>query len=124
MKLLRLFFCLLIALLAPFAPARAQQASPPARLAEDLCSCIGAIDPASADATLDLAVRHCLSTAMMAHSREVMQIMLRFPMQERKYFLLGMVLGSSLDRACPQYPMVRERLRGLLPAASEQVPNT
>ncbi len=102
----------------------AQQAIPPPRLAEDICSCMGSINPASDDRTFDLAVRHCLNTAMRAHSGEVIELMRRFPAQDRRFYLLGLLLGSSLDKSCPQYPWVKDRLRTMPNSAADVGPNT
>lgn len=115
---------LCFALLAFALRASAQQTSPPSALADDLCACIGTIDPRSDDPTFDLAVRHCLNASMMQHSREVIEIMRRFPARDRGYYVLGLVLGSSLDKSCPQYPLVKERLRSLHAPPPESVSNT
>ncbi|MBS1941018.1 MAG: hypothetical protein JST38_09095 [Bacteroidetes bacterium] len=102
---------------------RAQQATPPGHLADAICTCMGTIDPAADNRSFDLAVRHCLNTAMREHSGEVIELMGRFPVQDRRYYILGIVLGSSLDKACPQYPLVRDRLRSLFDPAPD-APNT
>jgi hypothetical protein len=104
--------------------AAAQQVAPPSGLANDLCSCIGTIDPHSDDRTFNLAVRHCLNTAMMQNSKEVVELMRKFPAEDRKFYVLGLVLGSSLDRSCAQYPLVKERMRTLLQRPPEASPNT
>lgn len=93
-------------------------------MAGDLCNCIGTIDPHSDDHTFDLAVRQCLNAAMKDHMEEVIGLMRRFPAQDRRYYLLGLLLGSSLDRTCPQYPLVKDRLLPMLNASSELPPNT
>ena len=113
-----------IALIGLCTGSQAQQAIPPTHLAEDICSCMGAINPESDDRTFDLAVRHCLNTAMRAHSGEVIELMRRFPAQDRRYYLLGLLLGSSLDKSCPQYPWVKDRLRPLLNTTADPGPNT
>ena len=105
--------------------ASGQQATPPSTLADDLCSCVGTIDPTSSDHLFDLAVRHCLNKSMTQHSGEVIEIMRRFPGQDGKFFLLGLLLGGALDRSCPQYPAVKDRLRTLLqPVSGTTTPNT
>lgn len=93
--------------------ASGQQVLPPSHLAKDLCSCMGDIDPTSDDRSFDLAVRHCLNTAVMQHSGEVLEILHRFPDQDQRIYLLGLLLGGALDRSCPQYPLIKERLREL-----------
>ncbi|MCC6841149.1 MAG: hypothetical protein IT230_13410 [Flavobacteriales bacterium] len=103
-------FLTTVLLLGFSAASRAQQAVPPAHLADALCSCMGSIDPQSDDRSFDLAVRHCLSTAMMTHSGEVIELMRRYPSQDRQLYLLGLLLGGALDRSCPDYPLIRERL--------------
>lgn len=90
-----------------------QRAVPPSHLANDLCSCMGDIDPSSDDRSFDLAVRHCLNTAVMQHSGEVLEILHRFPDQDQRIYLLGLLLGGALDRSCPQYPLIKERLHEL-----------
>lgn len=87
-----------------------QRVLPPSHLANDLCSCMGDINPASDDRSFDLAVRHCLNTALMQHSGEVIEILHRFPDQDQRIYLLGLLLGGALDRSCPQYPLIKERL--------------
>ncbi|MBS1570108.1 MAG: hypothetical protein JST45_11830 [Bacteroidetes bacterium] len=101
----------------------AQQATPPGQLADALCNCLGSIDPAADNRSFDLAVRQCLNTTMREHSGEVIELMRRFPVQDRRYYILGLVLGSSLDKACPQYPLIRDRLRSTVDATTD-APNT
>lgn len=120
----RPFRFLAIALLACCTRLCAQQVKPASGLADDLCSCIGQIDPRSDGTAFNLAVRHCLNSSMAAHAGEVVELMRRFPAQDQRFYLLGLVLGSSLDRNCPQYPLVKERLRDLLAAPAETGPNT
>lgn len=93
--------------------ASGQRAVPPSHLANDLCSCMGEIKPSSDDRSFDLAVRHCLNNAVMQHSGEVLDILHRFPDQNQRVYLLGLLLGGALDRSCPQYPLIKERLREL-----------
>lgn len=92
-----------------------QRAHPPSHLANALCSCMGDINPTSDDRTFDLAVRHCLNTALMRHSGEVVEILHRFPDPGQRVYLLGRLLGGALDRSCPQYPLIKERLLELGP---------
>ncbi len=93
--------------------ASGQRAVPPSHLANDLCSCMGEINPSSDDRSFDLAVRHCLNTAVMQHSGDVLEILHRFPDQDQRIYFLGLLLGGALDRRCPQYPLIKERLREL-----------
>lgn len=122
--LLRPALLLAIAMSVIGTAASGQQATPPSKLADDLCSCMGTIDPSSDDRTFNLAVRHCLNTSMVQHSEEVVEILRRFPAQDRKIYLLGLLLGGSLERSCPQYPLVKDRLRSLVPPPPEPGPNT
>ena len=116
---------ILLALLIFNARASGQRATPPSTLADDLCSCVGTIDPASSDQLFDLSIRHCLNRSMTRHSGEVIEIMRRFPGKDGKFFLLGLLLGGALDRTCPQYPAVKERLRTLIePAPDSAASNT
>ena len=107
----RSFLLLLLALTASVGKVSAQYVDPPSRMADDLCACMGTIDPTSDVRTFDLAVRHCLNSTIVQHSGEVIELMRRFPAQDRKFYLLGYLIGGSLDRSCPQYPLVKDRLR-------------
>lgn len=120
----RTILLLFLALLCLPSSVSAQHAVPPSSLASDLCSCMGAIDPASTDHNFDLAVRLCLNTAMAKHSGELIEQLHRYPGQDRKIYLLGLVLGSALDRSCPQYPLVKDRLRLMLAPDTPSPPRT
>ncbi len=102
----------------------AQHVVPPSTLAEELCSCMGEINADSNDRNFDLALRHCLNTAVIQHSGEVIELLRRYPEQDRKFFMLGLVLGGALDRSCPQYPLVKDRLRLMLDPANRKLPST
>lgn len=115
---------LLSALLYLTASVSAQHVVPPSSLANDLCSCLGAIDPSTNDHNFDLAVRQCLNTTMAKHSSELIELLRRYPAQDRKLYLLGLVLGSALDRSCPQYPLVKDRLRLMLVLDTPTAPRT
>lgn len=106
--------------------AQAQHAQPPSTLASELCSCMGTISMDDDDRSFDLAVRNCLNTVIPRHSREVVELLQQHPGQERRLYLLGLVLGHTLDRTCPQYPLVKERLRFLQEGAADTStsPNT
>ncbi|MBK6892767.1 MAG: hypothetical protein IPH00_06435 [Flavobacteriales bacterium] len=43
----------------------------------------------------------------------MLEILHRFPDQDQRIYLLGLLLGGALDRSCPQYPLIKERLREL-----------
>lgn len=90
---------------------RAQHAQPPSAMADDLCECLGTINGSENDRNFDLAVRHCLNTMVVKHSHEVIGLLQRYPMQDRRFYLLGLLLGSALDRTCPQYPLIKDRLQ-------------
>ncbi|MEO5584101.1 MAG: hypothetical protein ABIQ75_01480 [Flavobacteriales bacterium] len=109
----RLHLVLVIAFTGVVLSVPGQRVVPPSHLAKDLCSCMGEIDPSSDDRSFDLAVRHCLNAAVMQHSGEVLEILHRFPDQDQRVYLLGLLLGGALDRSCPQYPLIKERLREL-----------
>lgn len=109
----RLHLALTIVLAGAMLSVSGQQAIPTSHLANDLCACMGDIDPHSDNRSFDLAVRHCLNTAVMQHSGEVLEILHRFPDQNQRIYLLGLLLGGALDRSCPQYPLIKERLREL-----------
>ncbi len=104
--------------------AQAQHATPPARLADDLCQCLGKLDPEAADAYFDPAVRACLNAAVAEHPNEVFELLRRYPALDRKFYLLGLVLGSALDRSCPEYPQLKERLHQLRLPAQRTLPAT
>ena len=109
----RLHLVLVIAFTGVVLSVSGQRVVPPSHLAKDLCSCMGEIDPSSDDRSFDLAVRRCLNAAVMQHSGEVLEILHRFPDQDQRVYLLGLLLGGTLDRSCPQYPLIKERLREL-----------
>lgn len=90
-----------------------QRARPAVDLAQELCSCMGDIDPLIAPRSFDLAVRQCVNTAVLQHSGEVLEILHRFPEQDQRIYLLGLLLGGALDRSCPRYPLIKKRLRDL-----------
>lgn len=102
----------------------AQHAEPPSALAGELCDCIGTIDVSGDERTFDLAVRHCLNTVVMKHSHEVIELWQQHPAQDRKFYMLGLLLGNALDRTCPQYPLIKERLQHLSMAPSSTPPST
>jgi|GEM_PF-1952657 len=114
----------LLAWFSALGQVSAQHAVPPSYLAEELCACLGQVDPASNDRSFDLAVRLCLNTAVTKRSAEVTDLLRRYPVQDRRFFLLGLVLGSALDRSCPQYPLVKDRLRFMLQAENQDDPST
>lgn len=117
-------FILVLAGFCTLAPLSAQHAVPPSFLAEDLCACLGRVDPESNNRTFELAVRHCLNAAVTGRSEEMTELLGRHPAQDRRFFLLGLVLGSALDRSCPEYPLVKDRLRLMLHAEARPVPST
>ena len=102
----------------------AQHAEPPSTMANDLCSCLGTISPKPDDRQFDRDVRLCLNTVVASHSREVVELLRQYPAEDRKMYLLGLLLGHALDRTCPQYPLVKERLRHLLQPAPKAIPST
>ncbi len=118
------YFILFLAVYGSFSILSAQHVVPPSTLADELCSCMGAINPAGSDHNFDLAVRHCLNTAVNQHSGEVIELLRLYPEQDRKFFLLGLVLGSALDRSCPQYPLIKDRLRLMLNSESRKISST
>ncbi len=102
----------------------AQHAAPPSRLADDLCQCLGKLDPEAADAEFDPAVRACLNASVTDHPGEVIDLLRRYPTLDRKFYLLGLVLGSALDRSCPEYLQLKERLHQLRLPAQRSMPAT
>lgn len=123
MSLLRSVLTLII--LLALAPAgHAQHAQPPSTMPMELCECIGSIDLSGSDRDLDLAVRHCLNMVMAKHSREVVGLLQRYPGRDRAFFLLGQLLGSSLDRTCPQYLVIKDRLHLLVTDQPATLPST
>lgn len=118
------YFLLFIALFGSLSIASAQHVAPPSNLAEELCTCMGGINPDSNDRNFDLAVRQCLNAAVSQHSGEVIELLRRYPGQDRKFFMLGLVLGSALDRSCPQYPLVKDRLRLMLNSVNRNIPSS
>lgn len=118
------YLILFLAVFGSFTILSAQHVVPPSDLAEELCSCMGEINPEGTDRNFDLAVRHCLNTAVTQHSGEVIELLRRYPEQDRKFFMLGLVLGSALDRSCPQYPLIKDRLRLMLNSENRKIPST
>lgn len=117
-----LFLALSLALAS--ATAFAQRTGPPGRLAEDLCGCMGNIDLKSDDRTFDLEVKHCLNEAVVDHPEEALSLLHRFPDERQKAYLLGLLIGGTLERSCSQYPAVKERLRSLDAPAPPEKPST
>ena len=114
----------LIALFGHAWAATAQYGKGPLSLADDLCACIGSIDPGANDNDFKLAVRHCLNTTIMGHPHEVIGLLSRYPAMDRNVYLLGLLLGETLDRTCPQYPLLKGRLRTLQLSGAASNPST
>lgn len=113
-----------LALLATAHQVSAQRLSPPAPMTDELCSCLGTISGHSTDRELDLAVRLCLNTALSKHAGEVIELLRRYPGQDRPYYLLGLLLGGALERTCPQYPLIKERMLPHFEFEGRAVPST
>lgn len=111
-------------LLIPVARISAQQVTPWSHMATELCDCLGSIDANTTDRDMDLALRLCLSTTLSRHSGEVVRLMHRYPAQDRQYYLLGLVLGGALDRTCPRYALIKERLHPKHTTAVRPIPST
>ncbi|MEO8733110.1 MAG: hypothetical protein ABI373_02140 [Flavobacteriales bacterium] len=104
--------------------AFAQRTGPSGQLADDLCGCMGNIDLKSDDRTFDLAVKHCLNEAVVKHPEEALALLYRYPDERQKAYLLGLLIGGTLERSCSQYPAVKERLRSLNTPVTQQKPST
>ena len=85
---------------------------------------MGDIDLKSDDRTFDLAVKHCLNEAVMKHPEEALALLHRFPDERQKAYLLGLLIGGTLERTCSQFPAVKERLRSLNGPVPTQKPST
>ena len=85
---------------------------------------MGSIDLASDDRTFDIAVKHCLNEAVVKHPEEVLSLLHRYPDERQKAYLLGLLIGGTLDRSCSQYPAVKERLRSLSTPVPRSRPST
>lgn len=84
-------------------------------MADDLCRCLGAIERSTADPDLEQAVRRCLNNTITKHPEELVELIHQYPRQGRPFFRLGLILGGTLERSCPEYPLLKDRLQ-LLPA--------
>lgn len=104
--------------------ALAQRTGTTGQLADDLCGCMGNIDLKSDDRTFDLAVKHCLNEAVVKHPEEALSLLHRFPDEQQKAYLLGLLIGGTLERSCSQYPAVKERLRSLNAPVPPEKPST
>ena len=85
---------------------------------------MGNIDLKSDDSTFDLAVKHCFNEAVVKHPEEALALLHRFPDEQRKAYLLGLLLGGTLERTCSQFPAVKERLRSLNEPDPPEKPRT
>jgi hypothetical protein len=85
---------------------------------------MGKIDLKSDDRTFGLAVKHCLNEAVVKHPEEALALLHRFPDERQKAYLLGLLIGGTLERSCSQYPAVKERLRSLNAPAPPEKPST
>lgn len=120
--LIRLIILALL-MVATGSPAKGQRTST-STLASELCACIGAIDPGTDGRMLELETRACLNRAIKHHPQEVVALLGRYPAPDRTLFALGLVVGSVLDRECPDHPLIKARLRLLLPQQDTSPPNT
>jgi hypothetical protein len=113
-----------LALVCACSAAYGQRVDSPSHLTDDLCGCMGSIDLSSDDRTFDLAVKHCLNKAVVEHPGEVLSLLHRYPDERQKAYLLGLLIGGTLDRTCSQYPAVKERLRSLSAPLPPSRPST
>lgn len=93
-------------------------------MADELCDCLEQISMQGSDRDMDLAVRLCLNNALAGHSGEVVELLRRYPAQDRQFYLLGQLLGGTLDRTCPRYAVIKERLFPKLTSDVRNVPST
>ncbi|MCB0793013.1 MAG: hypothetical protein H6595_01645 [Flavobacteriales bacterium] len=93
-------------------PTRAQTTDM-ARLHEDLCGCVSAIDPRSADAVVDRSVSNCLETAVLEHPYAVRELLHAGPNTGTPGYRIGQMLGGLLSRDCEAFRALRVRLNDM-----------
>lgn len=80
---------------------------------------MSAIPAQSEDALFTARVRQCLENAVVHHPSEVLDLLERYPEQRNKAYVLGLILGSTLEGRCAGFDLVKARLQQQQP----RVPN-
>lgn len=80
-------------------------------LQEELCTCMSAIPPDSDDRYFESQVRTCLENGVLHHPGEVLDLLDRYPDRGNRAYLLGLVLGGTLEGRCAGFNVVKARLQ-------------
>lgn len=105
---------LMLCLGATASPSTAQSTavrSDEKALVEELCGCVGAVDLAASNTTVERQVRGCLEEAVLRHPAAARSMLERPGAGASAGYKLGQLLGEALDRTCEAFGAVRDRLR-------------